>query len=100
MAAMDSTGPLLANARVLVEQRQRMERAIDDIDGVSYYPSQGNFLLCRFERGDAKSVYEDLARRGLFVRYFSHPRLQDSLRISAGTPRETDRLIEALGEVV
>jgi len=100
MAAMDSTGPLLANARFLVEQRQRMERAIDGIDGVSYYPSQGNFLLCRFERGDAKSVYEALARRGLFVRYFSHPRLQDSLRISAGTPRETDRLIEALGEVV
>ena len=100
LAALGSTAPLLTNVRVLVEQRKRMEHAIDDIDGVSYYPSSGNFLLCRFDRRDAKSVYEDLARRGLFVRYFSHPRLQDSLRISAGTPDETGRLIEGLRQVV
>jgi len=100
LAAMDSTGPLLANVRVLVEQRKRMEQAIDHMDGVSYYPSQGNFLLCQFDRGDAKSVYADLARRGLFVRYFAHPRLQSCLRISAGTPDETGRLIEGLREVV
>ena len=100
LAAIENTGPLMANVRVLVEQRERMEQAIDGMDGVSYYPSRGNFLLCRFDRRDAKSVYEGLARRGLFVRYFAHARLQYSLRISAGTPCETDRLIEGLREVV
>jgi len=100
LTAMGSAEPLIENVRVLIEQRKRMERAIDATDGVSYYPSQGNFLLCRFERRDAKSVYEDLARRGLFVRYFAHSRLQKCLRISAGTPGETGRLIEGLKEVV
>ena len=99
IAALDNRDVVLERARTLVKQRTRLEQAVDALDGVTFWPSRGNFILCRFEGRSAQDVYEELARRGIFVRLFSHPRLKDSLRISAGTPQQTDRVIDALQEV-
>ncbi|MCH7511346.1 MAG: hypothetical protein IIB19_03155 [Chloroflexi bacterium] len=44
-------------------------------------------------------MYDQLAQRGIFVRYFDTPRLRDCLRISVGLPDHTDRLLEALQEL-
>ena len=98
-AALEAADRLLEGARSLVGQRRRLEVALDGIDGVSYYESDGNFLLCRFDNLTARQGYEYLARRGIFVRLFSYPRLEKCLRISAGTPEQTDRVIEALQEL-
>ncbi len=95
-AALNASERLLAGAQSLIEQRRRIERAVEGIDGMTYYESDGNFLLCRFDNLTAREAYEHLARRGIFVRLFSYPRLARCLRISAGTPEQTDRLIEAL----
>jgi histidinol-phosphate aminotransferase len=100
LAALEHRTELLERAGSLVEQRQRLEAAIDDMDGISYYPSRGNFLLCRFERRTAEEAYVGLAEHGIFVRRFSQPVLGNSLRISAGTPEQTDRVIAALRTVV
>jgi histidinol-phosphate aminotransferase len=98
-AALNASERLLAGAQSLIEQRRRIERAVDGIDGMTYYESDGNFLLCRFDNLTAREAYEYLARRGIFVRLFSYPRLEKCLRISAGTPEQTDRVIEALQEL-
>ena len=74
--------------------------AIDDMDGISYYPSEGNFLLCLFDRRTAEEAYVALAQRGIFVRRFPQSVLDSSLRISAGTPEQTDLLIDALRSIV
>jgi histidinol-phosphate aminotransferase len=100
MAALRESQALLKGARTLIEQRERFEAAIKGLDGILCFPSDGNFVLCRFTRKTARQAYEGLARQGIFVRYFSHARLQDSLRISAGTPGQTDRLIAAVRNVV
>lgn len=100
LAALEHREELLGRAMSLVEQRKRMEVAIDGLEGVSYYPSEGNFLLCRFERRTAEEAYVGLAKHGIFVRRFPTETLNDSLRISAGTPEQTDRVIDALRSVV
>jgi histidinol-phosphate aminotransferase len=100
LAALKHRDELLKRAASLVDQRKRLEEAIDDLDGISYYPSKGNFLLCRFERRTAEEAYVALAKHGIFVRRFPQSVLVDSLRISAGTPEQTDRLIDALRIVV
>ena len=98
-AALNAADNVLAGAQSLVEQRRRLEAALDEIEGVSYYQSDGNFLLCRFDNLTAREAYEYLARRGIFVRLFSYPSLAKCLRISAGTPEQTDRVIAALREL-
>ncbi len=99
ITAMRISRRLLERADSLVQQRRRIERAIDGIPEMSYYPSEGNFLLCRFERKQSRQAYEELARRGVFVRLFSHPRLEKCLRISSGTPEQTGKLLEALADI-
>ncbi len=100
LATLQHKDALLEKVRLLVDQRRRMERAFDGMDGVSYAPSYGNFLLCEFARHTADEMYQALARRGIFVRSFSHPRLTRHLRISVGTPEETGRMLEAVAEAL
>ena len=56
--------------------------------GYQVYPSQANFVLARKDGENMKSIYEELKRRKIFVRYFDFPGLQDCLRITVGTPSE------------
>jgi histidinol-phosphate aminotransferase len=97
LASLEDPAPLLKNVRVLVDQRKRLEGDLGRL-GLRFWPSEGNFLLVDFGR-DGRQVYEELGKRGIFVRAFSHPRLRTSLRITSGTPDQMDRLVAALGEV-
>lgn len=62
--------------------------------------SQANFVLARSLKTEAKAVYEALAQRDIYVRYFALPGLEDRLRITVGTPEQNDRLLDALEEIV
>jgi len=61
--------------------------------------SQTNFVLAQCVKSQAKAVYEALVQRNIFVRYFSLPGLEDKLRITVGTPRQNDTLLDALKEI-
>ena len=100
LAALKHKDVLLGRVRSLIEQRKRLEDAIGELDGISHYPSDANFLLCRFDRRTAEEAYVGLAEHGIFVRRFPQSVLDNSLRISAGTPEQTDRVIDALKNVV
>ena len=100
LAALEHKDELLGRAKSLVSERQRLEQAMDELEGVSYYPSMGNFLLVKFDRRTAEEAYVGLAQHGIFVRRFSQPVLHNALRISAGTPEQTVRVIDALRSVV
>jgi histidinol-phosphate aminotransferase len=93
--------------------------------GFQVWPSQSNFLLAqaplpvgqasrlsseqmlqedrqagRLSYRNAADVYEALKARGILVRYFNQPRLDDKLRITVGTDEQNAALIAALGEIV
>jgi histidinol-phosphate aminotransferase len=77
-------------------ERTRVSQALSGL-GFSMPVSQSNFLLARVPTGqDAERIYQGLKQQGILVRYFKVPELQDSLRISIGTPTENDRLLAAL----
>jgi len=63
-------------------------------------PSESNFLLATATRPTARQLYESLKARGILVRYFNSPRIDDKLRISIGTPQQNDALLAALGELL
>ena len=50
--------------------------------------------------GDAKVIKDELMRRGILVRYFNKPGLNDCIRFSIGTPEQNDVLLAALEETV
>ncbi|MBM3946353.1 MAG: histidinol-phosphate aminotransferase family protein, partial [SAR202 cluster bacterium] len=99
-ASLEDTDLLLQRVRTIVEERVRLEGILARLPGVHTYPSKGNFLLCRFTTVPAARIQDQLARRGLFVRYFSAPPIQDCVRVSVGLPEHTDRIVAALQEVL
>lgn len=63
------------------------------------YPSQGNFLLVRFD--DASVAMQRLLDDGIVVRDMRHlPQLDDALRISVGTASQNARVIACLQALV
>lgn len=78
-------------------ERERLQAALAGVAGVRrVYPSQGNFVLVRFE--DAESAWQALLAAGVVVRdQRAAPQLGDALRISIGTPEQNARVLAALG---
>ena len=74
------------------------ERLTDDLSvlGFRVWPSEANFVLVRPANGQARDVYEQLKSRGILVRYFDIPGLNDKLRITVGTESQNDRLVDTL----
>jgi len=87
---------LRANVAKIVMERERLFGKLKELDWLKPYPSQANFILCSLPNGEAKEIWQQLRKKGIFVRYFDTTGLKDCLRISVGRPEDTDALIEAL----
>jgi histidinol-phosphate aminotransferase len=64
--------------------------------GFYVYPSHANFVMARKKEQNLKTVYERLKSKKILVRYFDVPGLQDSLRITVGTPQEVRALLKEM----
>jgi histidinol-phosphate aminotransferase len=64
--------------------------------GWQVIPSQANFILATCPDGNAGAIYRALKAKGILVRFFDKPGLQDKLRITIGTAEENDQLLAAL----
>lgn len=89
--------------RLLVAERNRMSAALQEISYLEPYPSLSNFVLCRVngepEAASGRSAQQlklDLEQEGILVRYFNKPGLDNCIRISAGRPEDTDKLLTIL----
>jgi histidinol-phosphate aminotransferase len=81
-------------------ERARVQRALESL-GFKVPSSQSNFLLATVPAGKlglATELQRGLEARGILVRHFAEPRLEDALRITIGTPEQNDRLLAALRE--
>jgi histidinol-phosphate aminotransferase len=90
---------LRANVARIVRERERLFGKLRELAWLKPHPSSGNFILCSLPRGKANEIWQQLRRKGVFVRYFDTSGLKDCLRISVGRPEDTDALVKALEEV-
>lgn len=90
------------NSRIeaIIAERARLFGKLKELKWLSPFPSQANFILCSVLNGKAKELWQKLQRKGILVRYFDQPVLQNYIRISVGRPEDTDALIKALQEIV
>lgn len=66
--------------------------------GLEYVPSHGNFILVRVGNGSA--VFDGLQKLGVIVRPMGGYQLGEWIRISIGTPKENERCLAALKQVL
>jgi histidinol-phosphate aminotransferase len=100
LASLEDLDVLNERALVLVAERDRLADAMRRAEYLEPFPSDGNFLLVRVLGGrSGHEVSESLRQRGIFVRVYSTPRLEDCFRISMGTPEQNERIIAAIAEI-
>ena len=87
-------------AQAIISERARLLEALGELDGLHCYGTDANFVLVQYS-GEVPQLCAALLERGIAVRQFrEQPRLSDCVRITVGTPEETRRLVQALGEIL
>ena len=84
--------------RRVTDTRERTAQALKEI-GFTVLPSQANFLFVRHPDRPGKALFDGLRERGVLVRRWDIPEIQDWLRISVGTDADMDALVRALNEL-
>jgi histidinol-phosphate aminotransferase len=99
-AALDDQDHARANWEAIRAERTRVRRELER-RGFSVIPSHANFLLAATPGArHAGWLYAALKSRGVLVRFFDKPGLDDKLRISIGTPEQNDALLAALDAAI
>ncbi|ASC73586.1 histidinol-phosphate transaminase [Halomicronema hongdechloris C2206] len=82
-------------AKQIKASRTRLIRELRRL-GFTVPDSQGNFVLATVPMGSAQALTQALKQRGILVRYFNQPGLDDKLRITIGTEAQNQQLLEIL----
>lgn len=101
-----------AGATAAIEDREWFERTrqavirtrrqlTEDLErlGFEVLPSAANFVFARHPAHDAEKSALALRQRGIIVRHFKAPRIDQFLRITVGTDEQCATLIDALKEI-
>ena len=79
--------------------RDRSAEALRTL-GFTVLPSLTNFMFVTHPNKKAPDIFAALREKGIFIRYFKLPRIDNYLRITVGTDEQMDKLIAALKEIL
>ena len=96
-AAIKDQEYLKKNVEKVKAERSRLKAGLEKL-GLEVERSQANFLLAK--KAEASAIYDKLADRGIYVRFWNTNSLADKLRITIGTKEQNDKLIDALKDIL
>jgi histidinol-phosphate aminotransferase len=96
LASLAHRSEIQPTVDALIRERERLQRELGRVPFLEPFPSRANFVLCRVIGRDAAQLRAALAARGILVRHYARPGLENCIRVSAGRPEHTDALLEAL----
>ncbi len=99
LASLEDADALRERVAAVVSERERLRQRLAELPWLRPFPSQANFVLCEVRGLPAQEVRARLREKGILVRHFDAPGVRNCLRISAGRPQDTDRLLAALAEI-
>jgi histidinol-phosphate aminotransferase len=85
-------------ATKIKKSRSKLTENLQNL-GFTVLNSHGNFVLATPANANAEDLYLQLKARGILVRYFKQPGLDDKLRITVGTEEQNQILLEALHSI-
>jgi len=88
-----------ANFKKIIATREWLSRELTKL-GFRVFPSRTNFVLVQPPRFTAHEWLQPLRQRKILVRWFNFPEVKDCLRITVGTPRETEALVTAVRRIL
>ena len=83
----------------IIAAREKTAAALREI-GFTVTDSKTNFIFAKYPGRSGNELFAALRQRGILVRHFSAPRIDDWLRITIGTDEEMETLVNTLREII
>ena len=99
IAAIQDQAHLESTSKKVIQTRERLVAELASL-GFDTLPSTANFIFTRHSKHAGIKLYQALRDRGIIVRHFKSPRIEEFLRITIGTDEQTNELITALKEIL
>ncbi len=80
-------------------ERARLTAGLEKL-GFSVLPSSANFVTAKSEQIDGRELYLKLKEKGVLVRNLGMERIKNFVRITVGSPSDTDALLSAIKEIL
>lgn len=94
-AAAEDTAYLNDTCQRIRKNRENVRGKLSEL-GFTVLPSQANFVFVSHCTVPAEVMFQKLRERGILVRYFHKPRIDNFLRITIGTEEEMEILIQTI----
>ena len=99
IAAIQDQAHLEITTKKVIQTRERLVHELTML-GFDTLPSTANFIFTRHPKHKGVKLYQSLRDRGIIVRHFQSPRIEEFLRITIGTDEQTNELVTALKEIL
>lgn len=99
MGAIEDDDYTRKNCKTIIENRLYTQKALIDL-GFEMTNSSANFIFAKHKETDGKTLYLKLKERGILVRHFDHPVIKDYNRITIGTQKEMEKLIQTIRNIL
>jgi len=98
-AAFADTEYFTSTCNAVIGSREQLIKEMTAL-GFDVLPSAANFIFARQPERDAGQLALSLRERGIIVRHFRLPRIEQFLRITIGTPEQNAALVTALRDIL
>lgn len=98
-ATLEDVDTMHAWVSQIIDERERLFGVLQTIDYLRPLRSEGNYILCEVTNRPTSALKAALDARGILIRNYNKPGLENYIRISIGKPEHTDALIAALKEL-
>lgn len=75
--------------------REKLIKGLESL-GFDVLPSSANFVFATKKDTDCTALFEYLKTKNIYVRHFNAPRIENYLRITVGTDKETEILLKEI----
>jgi len=97
--SMQHIDQLHANQALIIAEKQHLFNKLGEIPWLIPHPSDANFILVSIKGRQASEIKKQLRLRGILVRHFDKPGIENYIRISVGKPEDTNKLMAALHQM-
>ncbi len=99
VAAMEDRDHFERTRQAVINSREELCQGLHEM-GFVMPPSAANFIFATHPQHDAAELSAQLRARGIIVRHFRLPRIDQHLRITIGSPEQNAALLTALAEIL
>jgi histidinol-phosphate aminotransferase len=90
LATLEDLAEAQNTVRKITEERGRFTQKLLTLPFLRVTPSQANFLLCQLSGLPIDVLRQAMEARGIILRYYHEPPLQNAVRITIGTPSQNE----------